>query len=424
MLMTQGMHGAAALRSRGFLILWSAQTATLIGTQVTLVALPLLAITKLDAGPAELGLLNAAGYLPFLLIGLPAGVLLDRVNRKQVMITSDLSRALLIGVVVALAVANTLDYPVLYLAALLAGAFTVVFDIAYQSCLPSIVERDALVSANSRLELSRSGAQLVGPSVAGWLIAAFSPAVALLADAVSFIVSGGLLTQLPSNDQDGRGSRPGVRALRREIVEGIRFVWSHGDLRRLLQSSATLNIASAIVLALHIIFMSRTLRLPAATIGAILGVGNAGFLAAALAARRVRDGLGEKRAILLGAALASFGTFGIPLAATMAPILFLVTSRIVVTFGATLFNIGQVSLRQAVTPNNLLGRMNATMRVATWGVLPVGAVVGGLAAEALGITNTLWLAGGIAVLSLLPYHGWIRTTTGRPSRYSAGTEVP
>jgi MFS family permease len=385
--------------------LWTAETVSRLGSQVSLLALPLAAITVLRASTVEVGLLSTVEYAPFVLVGLPAGVWVDRLRRRPVLIAGDLGRALALGSIPLAYALDLLSIGQLYAVGFVTGVLTVFFDVAYQSYLPSLVESEQLVEGNAKLEVSSSGASIAGPGLAGGLIQLVGPAVAVLADAASFLASAlfvGLIRHREPAPQ--RRDRPaGQRgAMRHEIVEGLRYVLGHRLLRWIAATTASANLFASMITAIAVLYFVRHLHLSPGLIGLVLTTGNLGWLAGALLAGQLGGWLGTGRVIVGAIGLGGLGALLIPLAPEAAPIPFLIAAQFLESFGGTAYNIGQLSLRQAITPARLHGRMNATMRFLVWGTLPVGAALGGALGGAIGLRPTIWIAAGAGLLPLLP----------------------
>ncbi|MDP9295672.1 MAG: MFS transporter, partial [Actinomycetota bacterium] len=380
-------------RHRDFMKLWTAETISQLGSQVTLLGLPLIAVLVLHASPFQVGLLGTAEFLPFLVVGLPAGVWVDRMRRRPILIAADLGRALALATIPVAYELDALTIVHLYAVAFATGVLTVFFDVSYQSYLPSLVDRDQIVEGNSKLEISRSGAQLAGPGLAGVLIDLVKAPVAIIADAISFLGSAACIfairKQEPAPVIHAEGERPGMR---REIAEGLRYVLRHPLLRPIAATTGSSNLFSSILLAIYVVYAVRILYLRPAVIGLIFALGNTGFLLGASLASRIAERIGVGRAIVLGITLGIPGFVLIPLAPRSLAFPFLVTALVFTGFGSSVYNINQVSLRQVITPERMLGRMNATMRFLVWGTLPIGSLIGGALGSAIGLRPTLWIA--------------------------------
>ena len=402
-------------RHADFMRLWTAESVSRLGSQVSLLALPLAAITVLHASTFEVGLLSTVEFAPFVLVGLPAGVWVDRLRRRPVLIAGDLGRALALGSIPLAYALHALTIGQLYAVGFVTGVLTVFFDVAYQSYLPSLVEPDQLVEGNGKLEISSSGASIAGPGLAGGLIQLVGPAVAVLADAASFAASClfvGLIRHReprPRNDLDaggrGRSSLPPHRSpgsMRRELTEGLRYVLGQRLLRWIAATTASANLFGSMIQAIWVLYFVRQLHLSPGVIGLVMTTGNLGWLAGAMLAGRLGNWLGIGRVIVGAIGLGGLGTLLIPLAPEAAPIPVLIAALFLTSFGGTAYNISQLSLRQAITPARLHGRMNATMRFMVWGTLPVGAAIGGALGGAIGLRPTVWIAAVAGLLPVLP----------------------
>lgn len=377
--------------------LWMSQTTSLFGTGITLLALPLVALLALDASPFEIGLLWALEYLPILLIGLPAGVWVERLPLRAVMIGADLVRAVaLLAVPVALAL-GVLSMPVLYVVVFIIGLGALFYDVAQLSILPSLVAQDRLVDANGKLELSRSVAQIGSPAVGGVMVQLLTAPLAVLADVVTYLSSAWYVLRIR---KPAPVPRPAEQSsLRTEIREGMRFVFGHPLVRPLLWCATLAELASAIILALQVVFATEELALTPAMIGVALAVGNGGGVVGALVAEPLARRFGTGPTFMGSIVLFAAGSAILPL--STGPVTFS-AGLFVAYLGAFTFNVLQVSLCQAVTPPHLLGRMNSVFRFATWGVIPIGAAGGGLLVDVIGLPGVFWLAAALNALSFLP----------------------
>ncbi len=400
--MHQSPNSDSLWRHAGFLTLWAGQTVSLFGSRITLLALPLTAVLRLHAGAAQMGLLVAAGSAPWLVVGLPAGVWVDRLRRRPLMVAADLGRALLLVSVPLAAWLGRLHLEQLYLVQFLVGVLTVVFDVAYQSWLPSLVPSEHLVEGNSKLEMSDSVAQIAGPGLGGVLVQVLTAPVAILADALSFLVSALLLSSIRS--YEAAPPRADRGSMRREIAEGLRLVLGNPLLRALAASSATFNLFDSVLFSVYVLYMVRALGLSAGAIGLVFGLGGVGGLLGALLVGPITRRVGLGRTLTAAVILAALAE--ILIAAAGGPALvaasILTGAEAIVEFGAVIFAINAVTLRQTRTPEQLLGRVNATSRFATWGVGPVGALLGGALGQAVGLRQTVLLA-GLGTLLAFPW---------------------
>ena len=388
-------------RNRDFLVLWTGDTISQFGSQFTQLAVPLAAVLTLGATALEVGLLEAAGFLPFLLIGLPAGVWVDRVRRRPVMILADLGRLLALATIPLASAFATLTLIHLAAVVVVVGVCTVFFDVAYAGLLPGLVRRSQLPDANGKLQASQSAGQVAGPGLAGAVVGAFGAPAALGIDAATFGVSAAALLGLRQREPKPEPKPAGERSMRRELGEGIRYLRRHPLLRPIASCTATFNFAGGISGAVLTIFQVRTLGLAPTAIGLIFAVANVGTLLGALVATRLAKALGIGRAIVVAGVCSGLGGIGIPLATRATAVPVLVVSSALIGFGAVAYNVNQVSLRQSITPDRMLGRMTATMRFVVLGVLPIGAVLGGIAGGVFGIRTTLWISAAIASVSVV-----------------------
>ncbi|MEO5884543.1 MAG: MFS transporter [Candidatus Limnocylindrales bacterium] len=389
-----------------FVRLWIAETISQFGTQVSLLALPLVAVTLLQASPFEVALLGTIEFLPFILFSLPAGAWVDRLRRRPILIAGDVGRAMALSSVPLAFMADALSIWQLYVVGFVTGTLTVLFDVAYQSYLPSLVERDQLIDGNGKLEVSRTLAQTAGPALGGGLIGLVTAPLAILADAVSFGLSALFVLLIrrpePSPDihHDEHGRRRG--SLVGEIRDGLRYVLGNRYLRGIAASTATFNFFGNIAQATFIVYAVRVLELQPAEIGIVFGLGNIGAIVGAIVTDRLRRRFGLGRSMVYAVALSGPGVLLVALAPREAPIPFLIAAGLLTGFSAVVYNINQVSFRQAITPTAMQGRMNASMRFMVWGPIPIGQLVGGTIATIFSIPAALWVGGLGAFLAVVP----------------------
>lgn len=381
-----------------FMRMWAGETISMFGSQITYVAIPLTAVLVLHAQPGEMGILQAAGFAPFLLLTLFAGVWVDRNRRRPILVLANAGRAVLLALVPLSALFGWLSMVQLFVISLLVGSLTVFFELAYQSYLPTLVSKDELVEGNSKLQTSASVSSIGGPGIAGFLMEVLSAPFALLADAVSFLVSAYMLLRIRKVEPEPqrlheRGS------FRREMREGISIVFKNPYLRVFALEAASYNFFWNLMEAVYILYAVRELGASPLVIGLVFSLGSIGSLVGALIAGRWANHFGIGRAITWSMALACASTLLIPLAADGALGPWLVgASFFMGGLGVTVSVIHVVSLRQTVTPGHLLGRMNGSYRFITWGVIPVGALLGGYLGEVLGLRTALAVgAAGMSV---------------------------
>jgi MFS family permease len=386
-------------RHRDFMLLWGGETVSHVGTQVSLVALPLLAVITLAATPFQTGLLTSAETLAFLLVGLPAGAWLDRMRRRPVMLIADVVRGVLLLSVPLAWWAGVLTFAQLAVVALLVGLATVFFDVAYQSYLPSLVGRSLLVDGNGKLESTRSLAQIGGPALGGGLVQLLSATTAVVVDSISYFLSALALGAIRTREP---GPEPVEHPrLRSQIAEGLRFVLRHPLLRPITACTGTSNFFSGVTAAVEVIFMARQLGLSAGVIGLLFSAGGIGGVFGALTSSWWARRVGQARTIWLVGVLTFPAALLVPLAEPGWRVSLIFISGLFVGYGVVVYNVAQVSFRQAITPDRLLGRMNASVRFLVWGTLPLGGFVGGVLGEWIGIRGTLWVAAIGHLLALL-----------------------
>lgn len=389
--------------NRDFTLLWSGQTVSLVGSEITEVAFPLLAILTLNASAGDLGLISAARTLPAIAVTLLAGVAVDRMRRRRAMLMANLLRSATIGAVVLLAWTNGLSVAALCALGFLLGSFAIVFDIANQAMLPKVVPSEGLTAANSRLETSLNVARIAGPGLAGGLVGIVRAQGALLIDMASYLVSAVTLGLMKTPDEapaPREGKRP---ALRTELMSGLRLVFGNRSLRALTIEAAVFNFGIQIFLTLFLLYGTRTAGLSTAQLGLAMTIGSVGGLAGAMLMPKIVQRLGLGRTLVRAAVIAGMGP--------IATVLFtepdlLVMPMIVLSFFTTLFGVVVASictavLRQCLTPNEMMGRAASAELFVTGGVLPLAALTAGLLGETLGVRWAMTVGALIVPLSLL-----------------------
>lgn len=401
---------------RDFHRFWLAQTTSAVGSQVGDLAVPLLAVVVLHATAAEAGLVGVARWLPFLLLALPLGVLVDRRRRRPVLVAADIARAALIVVLVAVAVAGSLTLPVLLGLIFVIGAFTVAFEVAYQSFLPTVAARDDLERANGRLQATASAAQVGGPGLGGWLVQTLTAPWALLSQAVTYAVSAVALLGIRSSEP---GPLPERRGALVELREGLRFVRHDRYLVSLVGFSAIYNLFAQWITVLLLVHAVRELGLTAGHLGLVVSLGAVGAVvgAAAAPASVRRFGVGPVLIACAGAESLVLGVIPFVDAAWSPPA---IVAALVGVFaingaGTSLSSVVALTLRQLRTPDHLLGRVNATVRWISYGVVAIGAGLGGLAGENLGTRSGI-AAGCVGVALTLV---WVAASPLRTIRDAA-----
>ena len=394
-------------RHPDFLKLWAGETVSMFGSQVGQLALPLVAILVLDASAFEVAALGTVLFLPFILFTLPAGVWVDRLRRKPILIAGDIGRAVLLLSVPAAYVADALTMEQLYVVAFLVGFCQVFFDVAYQSYLPSLVDRGQIIDGNSKLEISRAGAQVGGPGLGGALVEVFTAPWAVFIDALSFVGSAVFLLGIRKpeerpNAARADGSKP---RLWPELKEGLHFVLGNPNLRAQAGCTATSNFFSNVAFAIFLVYAVRELDLSPGLIGFVFSAGAAGSLLGALTAMRLSRRFGIGPTTIATAAFFGPTTLLYVIApAGNAAVPFLIAAQLVFGFTVVVYNIVQVSYRQAICPPRLQGRMNSVMRFMVWGTIPLGTLLGGALATWIGLRETILVGavgGGLAFLWIL-----------------------
>jgi MFS family permease len=387
-------------RHGDFMKLWAGQTISQIGSQVTFLALPLAAILLFGATPFEVGVLGTLQFLPFLLLGLPIGVWVDRLRRKPVLVIADIGRFVVLGSIPLAYALDVLSLAHLYVAAFVTGVLTVFFDVAYAAYLPSLIDRDRLVEGNSKLEISRSGAHLVGPGVGGILVEAITAPVALLADAASYVGSVLFLLLIEKREAPIEPPAEPPRMVV-QIREGLRYVFGHTLLRPIVVCTALLNLADGLGFAVLILFALRSLGLSPGAIGILLALGHSGFLVGAYLAGRSARRFGVGPALIGAGVVLGLGYGVVPLATRSTAIPVLLVFGLLASLGGAIYNVNVRSLIQSITPERMLGRTIATARVVVWGTIPLGSFVGGILGSRIGLRPTLWVSAGFAVVAFL-----------------------
>jgi MFS family permease len=391
-------------RHTGFAKLWTGQTISSLGSQITLLALPVTAVLLLNATPVQMGLLTAAGTVSSLLLGLFVGVWVDRYRRRPILIAADLGRAALLFTIPLAALLGVLRIELLYLVAVLTGTLGLFFDVAYRSFLPSLIGSERLVEGNSKLELSESVAEIVGPGAAGGLVQLLTAPLAIALDAASFLISALFLAWIRAPEPAPRPPEA-QRNIWREIGEGLHLVAGNRLLRAIAGCMGTVSLFNSVLEAVFILYVARDLGLEPGVLGLIFARGSVGFLFGTFVTAWVTRRFGLGPGIIGGLLLVGSSDLLIPLVnrsmATVAIAMVLIAAQFFFGLGLVIFRIGQVSLRQAVTPDPLQGRMNATMSFITWGLVPLGGLLGGGLGQAMGLRPTLLLAAGGELLATL-----------------------
>ncbi|MER7701735.1 MFS transporter [Kitasatospora sp. NPDC097605] len=385
---------------------WTASTVSRIGDQVNAVALPLVAVVTLHASALDVGLITGAGYAAWLLIGLPAGVLVQRLPLRGTQVAMDLIRGAAVASVPTAAALGTLGLPHLVAVALVVGLASVVFDVGISTVLPSIVAKEELTARNSLLSGSSAATELAGPSLGGALVQLVGGATAILLDAVSYLVSAALLFSVRPAGAPAT-ARPAGAGMRAQIREGWRYVTRHRVLRPAAAYAAAVNFVSGGLMTLTPLFLVRTLDAPAAAVGALMATGGLGSLIGAALTPRVVARIGGGRALCRAAVTAAAFPLLLPAAGAGWGTLVFAAGNAGFSAGVVVTGIVARTHRQTRTPPELLPRVAATVRFVSWGAIPVGALTAGAAASAWGPRTALLLfalsgAAGPAILLASP----------------------
>lgn len=389
-------------RHADFRRLWVGDGLGQLGAQLTGFALPVFAVQTLHASEWEMGLLGAAEYAAFLILGLPAGAWVDRMRKRNVLIAADIVRALVLAGVVAAALTGTASMPALIAAGLVLGVSTLFFDVAHQSYVPGLVGLDHIVEGNSKLQATASIAQTAGPALGGVLLRVVTAPWLIAVTVVTYLASAFWVGRIRQREElPDRSQR---RPLWTEIGEGLSFVVRQPLLRRIVACTSLANLAGNIGSAVITIYALRTLGLNEAAFGIVISAGAIGGILGAVTTRPLARWLGEGR-LIPAAALAFTPAYAMIPAASVLDVpaeIPLITGMALSSFAIVAYNVAQVSFRQRLCPPALLGRMNASIRFIVWGVVPFGSLLGGWLGMQLGVVATLWVAVAGALVAALP----------------------
>lgn len=392
---------AGLWRHRDFVRLWFGQTVSVFGSLVGASAISFTAILVLQATPFQLGLLSAARLVPGFLTGLAAGTWVDRMRRRPILIGADIGRGVLLATIPIAALFGVLRIEQLYIVTLLVSVLTILFDVAYQSYLPSLVERSELLEGNSKLTASAAVAEVSAFGIGGWLVQLVTAPMAILVDALSFIVSAFAVARIrtpepaPANDSQ--------QGMRREIVEGLRAVMGDPVLRATTLCKLSQELFTGMYGTLVVLYVARDLGFAPGVLGTIWAVGGLSALLGAALTERVTRRVGIGPAMIAGLLASGVSLFFIPLAqgVTLVAVLLLLLQQLGGDGAATVYEINNVTLRQSVTPERLLGRVNASAQFVGLGGTLVGSLLGGVLGETIGVRATLFLGAAGAMLSVV-----------------------
>lgn len=391
---------AGRFGGRDFVRLWAATTVSDFGTTLTTVALPIVALVTLRASTFEVGLISAAGLVSWLVLGLSAGVWVDHLARRPLMVACDLVRAAaLVSVPIAVA-AGVVSVPQLVVVALVIGVGSVFFDIAGQTYLPLVVEADGLLTGNSRLQASQSAAQTGGPAAGGALAQLIGAPLTLLVDVASYLFSALCLSTIRTRDEPAAVARRG--RMLPQIREGLRYVLADPVIRPLMLVAAGLNMLGAAYDTLLVPFLLRTVAVDPALIGVLLALGGVGGVLGGALGPRVAARFGGARTMVITACVCPLISMLAPLSTAGAGLVVFAAGLVGREVCITMFSLLARSYRQATVSRALLSRVTASIRFISWGVLPVGALLGGSLGELAGNRAALWVVCGLLLLTPLP----------------------
>lgn len=396
--MTAVLAPPKLLRQATFRRYWSAQTVSLFGDQVTLLAVPLLAVLAIGSGPAEMGYLTAASLLPSLLFALPAGAWVDRQpHKRRLMVVADLGRAVLLLGVPLLWWAGALTLPVLYAVAFLVGTLSVLFEVAQSSMFAAVVRRPDYVDANGLLNGSRALSFVAGPSVGGLLVQVLTAPFALVADVLTYLASAAFLSRMSVEEHPAR-TGPGFG-----MILGVRCVARSAVLRAILLGTTTLNLFNYIFAALFVLYVTTELGVSPGALGLIIGVAGVGGLLGAAITGPLSRRIGIGPALVAGMIVFPAPLILVPLAGGPEPmkLALLFVAEFVSALGVMILDITAGSVQTAATPEPMLAVVSGFQRTVNYGIRPIGALLGGALGAAIGIRPALWIATFGALLGVL-----------------------
>ncbi|RKN49117.1 MFS transporter [Micromonospora endolithica] len=386
------------LQQTAFRRYWSAQTVSLFGDQITVLAVPLLAVLAIGAGPAEMGYLTATALLPNLLFSLPAGAWVDRYpHRRHVMIVADLGRAGLLLAVPLLWWADALTLPLLCVVAFLIGTLSVFFEVAHSSLFAALVRRPDYVDASSLINGSRAMSYVAGPSIGGVLVQVLTAPVALVADVLTYLTSAVFLARTRVTERPVQ-TGPGLG-----MAAGVRYVAHSAVLRAILLGTTTLNLFNYMFAALFVLYVTTELDVSPGLLGLIIGAGALGGLLGAAVTGPISRRIGIGPAVILGLVVFPAPLILVPLAGGPRPLVLglLITAEFVSALGVMVLDIAAGSVQIAATPETMLALVSGFKRTVNYGIRPVGALIGGALGAAIGVRPALWIATLGALLGVL-----------------------
>lgn len=403
-------------RNRNFLFLWAGESVSLLGAQITVLALPITAVRLLHATALQMGYLQAAQFAPFLFVTVFAGVLVDRYRQRPILTVANLGSAALLAMVPLAALTGRLNMPLLYGISALSGVLAVFLNLSFTSFLPSLVDNHELVSANAKLELSRNGAQMIGPALAATLLSIISAPIALTFNSLSFLF-GALGVALVRTREQPKAVSTG-RHMWREIADGLHAVFGNVYLRSMVIVAASFNFFFQALATLFVLYAARELAMSNAQIGLVFTAESVGGLIGASLAGMAARAMGFGPSLMLVTFFGCTGLLLVPMApkdsAALLPMC--CAGYFLMGFGITAFNVQTITLRQMLAPAHMLGRVNASARALVFGAIPLGALIAGAAAQHLGTHAAIYCGAlGLVVTWLGFAASPIRTVRAAPA---------
>ncbi|GAA1936197.1 MFS transporter [Brevibacterium antiquum] len=385
---------------RDFMKLWAGDTVSVFGSQLVFFALPLIAVSLLDANAFQMGLLATLESAAFLVISLPAGAWIDRLPKKIVIVSGDIVRAAILLTIPLAWALGALSMFQLYLVAAGVGIVTVFFDIANQSYLSELVDGASIGDGNGKLQASQQTAGVVGPTLASGLVAAIGAPLTVGLTSVCMGLSSLVVSRIRHREAPAEpATRTGFIS---EIREGLGFVLGHSLLRRITACTGLTNFAASGIFALLVLFVLTTLGLSQVQLGIIMSASAIGGILGALSAASVQARLGEGTSISVSAMLGGLSFFGMPLATVLPAFPTMLSASLVTGWAVVVYNVAQVSFRQRLCPKPLLGRMNASIRFLVWGPMPLGSLLAGFLGDRLGVSTTMWILAACSLAASIP----------------------
>ncbi|MCY9529916.1 MFS transporter [Paenibacillus alvei] len=376
--------------------LWIGQTISVLGSQISYIAIPLIAVILLDANAFQMGLLTASSTAPYFLIGLFAGVWIDRIKRVPILINMNLITAFFLLLIPLFNWLNVMNIWILCAISFFTASCSMVFQFAYTSVLPSIINKNDLTEGNSKLEISRAMTQFVGPSIAGVIIHVLSAPISLFINIITYLVSIFFFKRINIDEKEPTTTK---NTILKQIRQGFHHIFTNPFLRTISLSTAILNFSRCAFDAVYMLYVVTVFSIDASILGIIFGVGSLGALLGAFTANKLVKKIGTGNTILISTVIVGVGFLIVAIVTKyiIVNIAILSISQFFISMGNTVFFISQVSIRQAVTPNEIMGRVNATQVFISRGAVPIGALLGGLSGMLFGLRETIMAAGCLSL---------------------------